>query len=73
MKIFEPRSDPLDATFEPPHQHPIGIEYVLVNGELAVDKGQQTPALAGRVIVVQVSGLNDELGLYLIDAQIFRY
>ena len=38
------------ATFESPNQYPIGIEYVLVNGKLSVDKGQRTPALAGRVL-----------------------
>jgi N-acyl-D-aspartate/D-glutamate deacylase len=38
------------ATFENPHQFPIGIEYVIVNGQVTIDKGQHTSALAGRVI-----------------------
>ncbi len=38
------------ATFENPAQFPVGIEYVLVNGVVTVDKEQHTGALAGRVI-----------------------
>jgi len=38
------------ATFENPHQFPVGIDYVLVNGRLAVDGGKHTGALAGKVV-----------------------
>jgi N-acyl-D-amino-acid deacylase len=38
------------ATFENPHQYPEGIDYVVVNGELTLDKGTHTGALAGKVI-----------------------
>ena len=38
------------ATFESPNQYPAGIEYVLVNGKISVDKGNRTTALAGRVL-----------------------
>jgi N-acyl-D-amino-acid deacylase len=38
------------ATFENPHQFPIGIEYVIVNGQVTIDKGRHTGALAGRVL-----------------------
>ena len=38
------------ATFENPHQFPVGIEDAIVNGEVTIDKGQHTGALAGRVI-----------------------
>jgi N-acyl-D-amino-acid deacylase len=38
------------ATFENPHQFPIGIEYVIVNGQVTIAKGRHTGALAGRVI-----------------------
>jgi N-acyl-D-aspartate/D-glutamate deacylase len=38
------------ATFENPHQFAAGIEYVLVNGVVTLDRGQHTGALAGRVI-----------------------
>ena len=38
------------ATFEQPHQFPVGIEYVIVNGVVTIDNEQHTGALAGRVI-----------------------
>ena len=33
-----------------PRQHPEGIDYVIVNGVLAVDKGKYTGERAGRVL-----------------------
>ena len=50
ITVFDPAKVIDQATFESPNQFPIGIEYVLVNGKLSVDKGQRTPALAGRVL-----------------------
>jgi dihydroorotase/N-acyl-D-amino-acid deacylase len=50
VTIFDPKRVIDRATFEMPNQHPDGIEYVIVNGQLEVDKGQRTPALAGRVL-----------------------
>src|SRR5215510_449307 len=50
ITIFDPAKVIDRATFESPHQYPTGIEYVLVNGKLSVDKGQRTSALAGRVL-----------------------
>jgi N-acyl-D-aspartate/D-glutamate deacylase len=38
------------ATFEQPHQFPIGIKYVIVNGVVTIDNEQHTGALAGQVI-----------------------
>ena len=38
------------ATFEQPHQFPVGIKYVVVNGVVTIDNEQHTGALAGRVI-----------------------
>src|SRR5262245_46170021 len=38
------------ATFENPHQYPVGIEYVIVNGVVTVDHERHTGALAGQVI-----------------------
>jgi N-acyl-D-aspartate/D-glutamate deacylase len=38
------------ATFEEPHQFPVGIKYVIVNGVLTVDNERHTGALAGQVI-----------------------
>jgi N-acyl-D-aspartate/D-glutamate deacylase len=38
------------ATYESPHRYPKGIPYVLVNGQVVVDKGEHTGARPGRVI-----------------------
>jgi N-acyl-D-aspartate/D-glutamate deacylase len=38
------------ATYENPHQYPVGIEYVIVNGVVTIDQEQHTGALAGHVI-----------------------
>ncbi len=38
------------ATFEQPHQFPVGIKYVIVNGVVTVDNERHTGALAGQVI-----------------------
>jgi N-acyl-D-amino-acid deacylase len=50
ITIFDPAKVIDRATFESPNQYPIGIEYVLVNGKISVDKGQRTSALAGRAL-----------------------
>ena len=39
------------ATFENPHQYPIGIEYVIVNGKLTLDKGAPTGNRPGKVLL----------------------
>jgi len=38
------------ATFTDPHQYPVGIPYVLVNGVVVIDQGQHTGALPGQVL-----------------------
>ena len=38
------------ATYEDPHQYATGIEYVLVNGRVVIDRGEHTGALPGRVL-----------------------
>jgi len=38
------------ATYEEPHQYPDGIEYVLVNGEIVIDKREHTGALPGKIL-----------------------
>jgi N-acyl-D-amino-acid deacylase len=38
------------ATFTDPHQYPEGIPYVIVNGQVVIDQGQHTGALAGHVL-----------------------
>jgi dihydroorotase/N-acyl-D-amino-acid deacylase len=50
ITVFDPAKVIDRATFESPNQYPIGIEYVLVNGKISVDKGQRTSTLSGRVL-----------------------
>ena len=50
ITIFDPAKVIDKATFESPNQYPVGIEYVLVNGKISVEKGQRTASLAGRVL-----------------------
>ncbi len=38
------------ATYEKPRQHPVGIDYVLINGRLAVEGGAQRDVRPGRVL-----------------------
>ncbi|HEX8097760.1 MAG TPA: D-aminoacylase, partial [Pyrinomonadaceae bacterium] len=48
LTLFDPQRVRDRATFEEPNQYPEGIEYVIVNGQVSVDKGRRTSALAGR-------------------------
>lgn len=50
ITIFDPKSVIDRATFEAPNQYPEGIPYVIVNGQLSVDGGKRTAALAGKPI-----------------------
>ena len=38
------------ATWIEPHQYPVGIEYVIVNGKVVIDRGEHTGNLPGRVL-----------------------
>ena len=48
--VFDPERVRANATFEEPKQYPDGIEYVLVNGQVVIDDGTHTGALAGRAL-----------------------
>ena len=50
IAIFDPTTVIDRATFENPHQYPVGIRYVIVNGAVTVDNERHTGALAGRVL-----------------------
>src|SRR5882672_5262268 len=50
ITIFDPKTVIDRATFEEPNQYPVGINFVVVNGQIEVDQGRRTPALAGRVL-----------------------
>ncbi|MFI5449033.1 MAG: amidohydrolase family protein [Candidatus Bathyarchaeia archaeon] len=38
------------ATFQHPHQYPLGIEYVVVNGQVVIARGEHTGKLPGKII-----------------------
>ncbi len=50
LVVFDPATVADKATFAAPHQYPVGIEYVVVNGQVEVDQGRMTSARAGRVL-----------------------
>ena len=48
ITVFNPETVIDRATFEQPHQTSVGIEYVFVNGQMVLKKGQITNARPGR-------------------------
>ena len=50
LVVFDPDTVLDRATFEEPHQYPVGIPYVFVNGVAVVDEGKHTGARPGRVL-----------------------
>jgi len=53
--VFDPDRIAHMATYFEPRQYCVGIEYVLVNGEFAMEEGKLTEALAGRVLTHKVT------------------
>lgn len=50
ITIFDSKKIIDRATYEKPHQYPEGVLYVLVNGEIALEKGQRNRVLSGKVL-----------------------
>ena len=50
LVVFDAATIADQATYEKPHQYPVGIDYVLVNGTPVVDAGRFTNARAGVVL-----------------------
>jgi N-acyl-D-amino-acid deacylase len=50
LVVFNPDTIIDRATFAEPHQYAEGIHYVLVNGQLVVDKGKPTGLRPGRIL-----------------------
>jgi N-acyl-D-amino-acid deacylase len=48
--VFDARRVKAPGTRTQPKQFPIGIDYVIVNGQVVVDNGQPTSVLAGRAL-----------------------
>ncbi|MGH7573864.1 MAG: N-acyl-D-amino-acid deacylase family protein [Longimicrobiales bacterium] len=51
--VFDPDTVIDRATFEAPHAYPVGIPYVIVNGELVIAEGEHTNARPGRVLTAK--------------------
>lgn len=50
LVAFDPDTVMDGATFEDPHQYPVGIPLVIVNGVITIRDGEHTGSLAGRAV-----------------------
>jgi len=50
ITVFDPATIADKGTFTEPHQYPVGIEWVFVNGTPVIAEGKFTPARPGRVL-----------------------
>jgi len=50
LVVFDPIAVADAATFDDPHRFPVGIEHVVVNGGVQLDRGAVAGSLYGRVI-----------------------
>ena len=50
LVVFDPGSVIDVATYDDPHRYPVGIEHVIVNGELALEGGETTMGRHGRFL-----------------------
>ena len=50
LVIFNPQTVNSSASIESPYQEPKGIEFVIVNGELVVNKSRFTGVKAGKIL-----------------------
>jgi N-acyl-D-aspartate/D-glutamate deacylase len=50
ITIFNPDTIIDKATYVEPHQFPVGVDYVLVNGYIVVERGKHSGALPGKII-----------------------
>lgn len=50
LAVFNPATVIDQATFAEPHQFPLGVDLVVVNGQIVVEKGQHSGKLPGRII-----------------------
>jgi N-acyl-D-amino-acid deacylase len=48
--VFNPKTVKTEATREDPKHYPLGIEYVIVNGTVVIDRGTNTGVLPGRAL-----------------------
>ena len=50
ITIFDPDTIIDKSTYQEPHQFPEGINYVIVNGQIAVENGKYISVLAGETL-----------------------
>jgi len=50
LTIFDPAKVIDKASYTEPHQYPEGIQYVVVNGKIVIDKKEHTGTLAGKAL-----------------------
>jgi len=50
LVVFDAKRIADRATYADPHRYPLGIEYVIVNGEIVVEKGWHTGKLPGKFL-----------------------
>ncbi len=50
LVIFDPATVADRATFENPFQYPVGIDTVIVNGQVVLDEGKHTGAKPGKIL-----------------------
>lgn len=48
--VFNPETVKDKSTFQDPHQYPEGIDFVIVNGQIAVDQGEYKNIRSGKVL-----------------------
>jgi N-acyl-D-amino-acid deacylase len=53
VTIFNPETVRDNATYDNAHQYATGVEYVIVNGKVSVDKGKFNGVLNGKVLLKQ--------------------
>jgi N-acyl-D-amino-acid deacylase len=50
ITVFDPATVADRATFSSPREYPVGIDHVIVNGQLVLERGEHTNAHPGRVL-----------------------
>ncbi|HAI20801.1 MAG TPA: hypothetical protein DCM14_02685 [Clostridiales bacterium UBA8153] len=51
LVVLDPSTVLDAATFTDPHRYPVGINYVVVNGQVVVDRGAELPVRPGQVLI----------------------
>jgi len=54
LVVFDPDKIADRATWVDPHQYPVGVEYVIVNGQVVVEHGDHTGRLPGKILKKRV-------------------